>query len=103
MPAWFLDSVTSTPGAIHVAGWALISHLPDALPAKVFVEAGSPLTVVDGFYTVANIGRPDVGAQYPSAGSAHGFNAISPEAPGTYQVCLNPIVQDPVYEQQTPL
>jgi hypothetical protein len=102
MPAWFLDSVTSTPGTIHAAGWALISHLPDSLPVQLLVETlDEQPTVVGGFSTIANADRPDLGALFPAAGSAHGFFATWHEAPGTYQVCLNPFAQDSPYEEQT--
>jgi hypothetical protein len=51
---------------------------------------------VDGVASVVTADRlrPDVGAAFPAAGSAHGFVWSGPASPGAHRVCLYAIDVD---------
>jgi len=68
-------------GNLTMAGWAID---PDTLTQPVAVHL-----YVDGvgFAVTANQSRPDVGATYPAAGSAHGFTGSVQVGPGSHQAC----------------
>jgi hypothetical protein len=75
------EVLSADAGAVTVAGWALDTDSPsDAVPVHVYVDGqGTALT--------ANGNRPDVGAVFAGAGSAHGFSWTGSVAPGVHQVC----------------
>jgi hypothetical protein len=77
-----LDEATAGRGAVRVRGWTLDPDRPDPAAVHVYIDgsfAGAGL---------ANGGRPDVGAAYPRAGAAHGFDFTVPAPPGSHQVCV---------------
>jgi hypothetical protein len=62
-----LEILQTEPGAFRVAGWAIDPDSTDSIHVHVYVgQTGTPL--------VASNARADVGAAYPKAGSAHGFD-----------------------------
>jgi peptidoglycan/xylan/chitin deacetylase (PgdA/CDA1 family) len=69
-------------GLLSVSGWAID---PDTATQPVAVHV-----YVDGVgqSVSASGSRPDVGAVYPAAGSAHGFLATSQVGSGAHQVCV---------------
>jgi hypothetical protein len=80
-PVGNFEDATGVVGGVEVKGWALD---PDtAGPVYVWVT-------VDGVgrHLRADQSRPDVGAAYPGAGSAHGFRGAVPAAPGLHTVCV---------------
>lgn len=81
-PEGSLDSTTTGLGTLRVAGWALDPNATGPIQVHVYVgNVGTALT--------AAAWRGDVGAAYPSHGSAHGFAATvkTPSTPGDYDVC----------------
>lgn len=80
-PMGNLDSVTPAFGAARIEGWAF--DVDDTGPIQVHLY-------VDGTWTkavTASAVRPDVGAVFPTMGSAHGFTADLPLSVGTHEVC----------------
>jgi endonuclease/exonuclease/phosphatase family metal-dependent hydrolase len=81
-PFGSLDSVSSHPEGVRVAGWAID---PDtAAPIDVHVY-------VDGTFAAgrqASLSRPDVGAAYPEYGGAHGFDFVVSAPAGRREVCV---------------
>jgi hypothetical protein len=68
-------------GGIRFAGWAFD---PDTVaPIYVWVT-------VDGVgrHVYASAPRPDIGAAFPGAGSAHGFAGTVPAGPGRHALCV---------------
>lgn len=81
-PVGSLDSVVSPgSGQVQATGWALD---PDALtsPATVNVTIGGETRSV-----IADVEGSEEADSYPTAGTAHGFDAVFDVEPGTYQVC----------------
>jgi hypothetical protein len=81
-----LDGAAVTSGGqLRMTGWALDLDTPlAALNVAVSVNG---VTVAAG---LANRHRPDVGAFYPAAGSAHGYDLTAgPPADGTHLVCAS--------------
>jgi hypothetical protein len=80
-PVGVLDSVSSTGGAIGLAGWALDPSAPGPIAVHVYVDGRFASGVVAGG------GRADIAAAFPGLGSAHGFGVSVPAAPGSHEVC----------------
>lgn len=83
----FVTTGSGSTTAIKVRGWALD---PDAssVSSRVHVYVTQPGGKVVATSIAADKTRNDVGAAYPGAGSAHGFEMSIPvTTPGTYQVC----------------
>jgi hypothetical protein len=80
-PFGSLDDAAATPTGVHVAGWAIDPDTTAPINVRVSVD-GAPVAVAG-----ANGARPDVGAQYPGYGSAHGYALDVRAAPGTHSVC----------------
>ena len=76
-----LDQAVGGVNQVDVAGWAID---PDNGTAPTTVHV-----YIDGigYVLTANASRPDVGAAFPLAGPAHGFQATLPSAGGTHNVC----------------
>jgi peptidoglycan/xylan/chitin deacetylase (PgdA/CDA1 family) len=76
------SAVVDGAGLLSVSGWAID---PDTATQPVAVHV-----YVDGVgqSVSASGSRPDVGAVYPAAGSAHGFLATSQVGSGAHQVCV---------------
>jgi len=82
-PYGALDTVAQSPGAVHVAGWAIDPDTSGSIVTHVYVD-GVPIIP-----TVANRSRPDVDAAYPAYGAAHGFDASVPtNAASRHQICV---------------
>lgn len=77
-----VELVQAQPGSFRVVGWAID---PDTTaPIDVHVYVGSSGTAAS-----ADRQRADVGAAYPSAGSAHGFDVTAPAiGSGNVSVCV---------------
>ncbi|WP_153303459.1 hypothetical protein [Plantibacter flavus] len=83
----FVTTGSGSSTAMKVRGWALD---PDAsaVSSQVHVYVTQPGGKVVGTSLVADKARPDIGATFPGAGSAHGFELSIPvTTPGIYQVC----------------
>lgn len=81
-PYGALDTVATTPGRVHVRGWAVDNDSPTA-PVVTSVS-------VDGVAHVltADLPRPDVAAAHPKAGPDHGFDVSFRVAQGPHTVCV---------------
>ena len=79
-PAGVLDSVTAAAGSVSVTGWALDPDTASATSVHVYVDA-------DGVALPADVDRPDLSPHFPDYGTAHGFSATIPAAPGPHAVC----------------
>ncbi|WP_146066102.1 hypothetical protein [Cryobacterium sp. Y82] len=81
-PMASLDVLSSVPGGIRLAGWAFDPDTRESIQLHVYVNGV-------GQAIVASNTREDIGAIWPSVGSAHGFDAVVPVAgPGAQQVCV---------------
>ena len=81
-PIASLDVFTAVPGGIRLAGWALDLDTSNSIQVHIYVNGV-------GTAIVASNTREDVGAVWPSVGSAHGFDAVVPVAgEGAQQVCV---------------
>ncbi len=83
-----IELIESVPGSFRVRGWAIDPNT--TAPIEVHVYAGA-----NGYPTVANINRPDVGQAYPASGSQHGFDVRIPAQAGTLNVCIYAINTGP--------
>jgi GH25 family lysozyme M1 (1,4-beta-N-acetylmuramidase) len=81
-PFGSLDLAGTAYGLVRVAGWSIDPDTSNPTAVHVYVNG-----VVHGF--VANGSRPDVGAAFPGAGNAHGFDVAVPEVgTGPQTVCV---------------
>ncbi|MEB0001336.1 hypothetical protein QN345_01195 [Cryobacterium sp. 10I1] len=88
-PVASVDILTTVPGGIRVAGWAFDPDTSDSIQVHVYVNGV-------GTAIVASNNRPDVGAMWPSAGSAHGFDVtLKTTTAGNQHVCVFGINQGP--------
>ena len=79
-PIGSLDLVTASQGAVTIGGWALDPSDPASIAVHVYIDGvGTAIT--------ASGSRPDLAASYPGLGTAHGFNATIPAAPGAHTLC----------------
>ncbi|MGY1824767.1 MULTISPECIES: hypothetical protein [unclassified Blastococcus] len=80
-PIGSLDAVSASGTTLTVRGWALDPNTPDPASAvHLYVDGAGVALQADG-------DRPDVGAAFPHAGSAHGFGWSADLAPGMHRVC----------------
>jgi len=88
-PFGHVDSVAVGPGRVTVAGWAIDPDTPDAIIVQVYLDRST--------YRMAwaDVSRPDVGAVFPEAGPAHGFEISLPASPGGHEVCVYAINTGP--------
>ncbi|MCW2576018.1 MAG: exported protein of unknown function [Modestobacter sp.] len=95
-PLGAVDGLSASGASVSLWGWAFD---PDQLSVPVAVHV-----YVDGRWAgvTADGARPDVGAGFPGAGSAHGFAYSTQVSPGTHQVCVYAIDVD-VTSRNTPL
>ncbi|MBD8533860.1 hypothetical protein [Plantibacter sp. CFBP 13570] len=84
----FTTTGTGASTALNVRGWTFDPDVATAVnEAHVYVTTPDGRTV--GTAQQANKARPDVGAAYPGAGAAHGWEmSIPATAAGTYKVCV---------------
>lgn len=88
-PVAGLEILTSVPGGIRVAGWAFDPDTTDSIQVHIYINGV-------GTAIVANTSRPDVGAVWPSVGSAHGFDVtLKATTLGSQHVCIFGINQGP--------
>jgi hypothetical protein len=81
-PIGNLELVSAQPGTFRVVGWALDPDTSASIDVHVYVGA-------TGAAYTANRNRSDIGAAYPAAGSAHGFDiAVPVTGPGSASVCV---------------
>lgn len=80
-PLGSLDTATSSPGGIRVAGWSLDPETPDPIDVHVYLD-GRPVLA-----TKAHGERPDIAAFKVNAGSSHGFDESIRANPGFHTVC----------------
>jgi hypothetical protein len=79
-PIGSLDLVTASQGAVSIGGWALDPSDPASIAVHVYIDGvGTAITATGS--------RPDLAASYPGLGTAHGFNATIPAAPGAHTLC----------------
>ncbi|TFC27310.1 hypothetical protein E3O25_09305 [Cryobacterium sp. TMT1-3] len=88
-PLASLDVFSAVPGGIRLAGWALDPDTANSIQVHIYVNGvGTNIT--------ASNDRPDVGATWPSVGSAHGFDVtVAAQGIGPQQVCVYGINQGP--------
>lgn len=85
------DNATSpASGTIAVSGWAISTARPTSTVAVHGYLDGTGVLV-----TTATAARPDVGAAFPAAGSAHGLRASIAAAPGAHSICLYAVPSTP--------
>ena len=84
-PQGFVDSVTLSPGAIRLQGWAgdpdagTATHLDSYLDGAAFVTF------------TGDVPRDDVHVAFPELGNAIGFDQVLPVDPGLHILCLDAI------------
>ncbi len=69
-------------GMARVTGWALDPDTTD--PLRVHAYSNGTFVIAGD----ANTDRPEIGAKYPSLGSAHGFDLTVKVSAGTNNVCI---------------
>jgi hypothetical protein len=92
-PIGYLDlAKASAPGQIRVRGWAFDPNAPtEPLSIRLSVggRAGEPGVATYELGPVANRSRRDVAAEFPEAGSRHGFDVSTPTVKsGRQRVCV---------------
>ncbi len=75
------ELIKASADGISVGGWAIDPDTRASIPVHVYVGAA-------GTAYVANKDRPDIGAAYPTYGSAHGFSEKVAAKPGNHRVCI---------------
>ena len=81
-PVGNLDSVSAGTGSVSVRGWAFDPDVKGPISVSVTIDGTSRSVRADK-------SRPDVGAAFPSAGSAHGFEQRLTATKGKRQVCVS--------------
>ncbi len=92
-PIGWLDlSGAPQPGQVRVKGWAFDPNAPTqplAIRLAIGGRAGSPNALTYELGAIASLPRADVAAEYPEAGTAHGFDATIPTVKsGPQPVCV---------------
>lgn len=80
-PFGSVEVVQSGPRVVRVSGWVLDPDSAASTSAHVYVDATAVAVP-------ANRTRRDVGATFPGAGNAHGFEALVPAPSGSHQLCI---------------
>ncbi len=80
-PFGYIDVARGGVGSINVAGWVIDPDTANSVQVHVYIDGV-------GTALVANGERSDLTRYYPGLGTAHGFSASIPAAPGMHQVCL---------------
>jgi len=93
-PFGHVDSVTTAPGTVTSAGWAIDPNTSGPIMVQMYIDGRT------NALTLANRARPDVGAVYPTAGPNHGFTLTMPASPGAHTVCLYAINTGPGASRQ---
>jgi hypothetical protein len=83
LPIGSVDSMKlAQDGTLSVSGWTFDPDTPTSPVTVTVTVDGTPHTVT------ANGSRPDVGAAFPAAGSAHGYGVTSTVGAGAHTVCV---------------
>jgi len=99
-PVGYLDLASSpAPGQVRVRGWAFDPNVPTqplAIRLTVGGKSGAPGAATYELGTVATRSRRDVAAEFPEAGSRHGFDLSLPIVKsGRQRVCAYALDVDP--------
>ena len=87
-PIGALDAVVGGGDVVTVRGWTIDPTAPGSSSSvHVYVDSAAKKVV-------ANQTRSDVGRAHPGAGSAHGYSADVPAAPGSHKVCVYAVSVD---------
>lgn len=79
-PVGSLDLAVASPGAVSIGGWALDPSSPSSIAVHIYIDnIGTAIS--------ASGARPDLSVAYPGLGTAHGFSAVIPAAPGAHTLC----------------
>jgi hypothetical protein len=77
-----LDRVTTAPGQVTAAGWAIDPDTNAPIIVQLYLDRReSSLAWAGG-------SRPDVAAVYPDAGPGHGYSMTMDASPGRHSVCV---------------
>jgi spore germination protein YaaH len=76
-----LDQVVGGAGGLTATGWAIDPNTSSSIEVAIYVDGAFALQ------QTANASRPDVGAAYPSFGSAHGYSLPVSTKAGKHTVC----------------
>jgi hypothetical protein len=79
-PFGAFDAISSKPGGVSVAGWAIDPDIATAATIHVYVNGV-------GFALTADTNRPDIAAAFQGYGAAHGFSSVLPAPGGAVTVC----------------
>jgi SpoIID/LytB domain protein len=93
-PFGHVDSVTTAPGTVTSAGWAIDPNTIGPIIVQMYID-GSANAV-----TWANRPRTDVAAAYPGYGPDHGFALTMQTTPGLHRICLFAINTGPGISKQ---
>lgn len=80
-PIGEITALTAGPGTIAINGWALDPDVIDPISVHVYVD-----NLSYGYLAAAEL--PSLAVSHPGKGTAHGFSAAIPAAPGDHKVCL---------------
>jgi hypothetical protein len=80
-PVGQLTSAVAGAGVVNVAGWALDPDVLDPISVHVYIDNTS-------YGYLANQEVPSLATTNPGQGTAHGFTAAVPAAPGSHRVCV---------------
>jgi hypothetical protein len=80
-PIGVVDSVSTKPGEVSVAGWTLDPDTSASIAAHVYVDT-------KGVAVTANKPRGDIARAFPGYGDKHGFSATVATTPGAHEVCV---------------
>ena len=83
-PLGVVDFISTGYRSLTVRGWALDPETPSSIQVRVTVDGGATVATADQ-------SRPDVGAAFPGAGSAHGFGLTLASNPGNHTVCVTAV------------
>ena len=93
-PFGHVDSVTTAPGTVTSAGWAIDPNTSGPIMVQMYIDRSANAV------TWANRPRTDVGAAYPGYGPNHGFALTMQTTTGLHTVCLFAINTGPGTSKQ---
>jgi hypothetical protein len=88
VPIGVFDSVTTGPGSLTVAGWALDPDTAASIPVHVYIDSASSAVLADQ-------SRPDLEPSFPGYGAGHGFSKTFTTTAGLHRVCVYAINSGP--------
>ncbi|MHB9111997.1 MAG: M23 family metallopeptidase [Thermoleophilia bacterium] len=88
-PFGAIDGAEIVPGGFKVSGWALDPNTPSPVIVHAYRDGqGAAIAIADHI-------RWDVGINFPSSGTQHGFSASIPAGPGLHNACVYAINAGP--------